>query len=238
MRLDKFLTQMQVGTRSEVKTLIKKGLVTVNHEPVKSADCKIDENTDIVCVSGKELAYRKYYYYMFHKPAGVVTATQDRYDKTVMDFFADVPGKDMFPVGRLDKDTEGLLLITNDGELAHHLLSPKKHVEKTYYVECKGILKEDTLEKLERGVDIGEEVLTLPAKAVLQAQTLDSYTLLLTIVEGKFHQVKRMIHAVGGEVTYLKRISFGPLTLDTGLEKGAFRALTSSEQDTLCNHKK
>lgn len=229
---------MQAGTRSEVKALIKKGLVTVNHETVKSADCKIDENTDTVCVSGREISYQKYYYYMFHKPAGVVTATQDRYDKTVMDFFTDVPGKDMFPVGRLDKDTEGLLLITNDGELAHHLLSPKKHVEKTYYVECKGILQEDTLEKLERGVDIGEEALTLPAKAVLEAQTSDGYTLLLTIVEGKFHQVKRMIHAVGGEVTYLKRISFGSLTLDTDLEKGAFRALTPSEQDTLCKHKK
>lgn len=236
MRLDKYLAQMQVGTRSEVKDLIKKGAVSVNDEPVKKADCKIEENTDKVCVYGKELVFQKFFYYMLHKPAGVVTATQDNCDKTVMDFLVDAPGKDMFPVGRLDKDTEGLLLITNDGELAHNLLSPKKHVEKTYYVVCAGTLQEDTLSRLENGVDIGEDTVTLPAKVVLCEQTEGSYTILLSITEGKFHQVKRMIHAVGGEVTYLKRISFGPLVLDETLEKGSFRALTKEEQEALLQH--
>lgn len=235
MRLDKFLTQMQVGSRSEVKNMIKKGIVLVNGEVCQKADSKIDENTDRICVNGKEIIYQEYYYYIFHKPAGIVTATQDNHDKTVMDYFKNVPGKNMFPVGRLDKDTEGLLLVTNDGELAHNLLSPKKHVEKTYYVECTGVFREDTLKRLEDGVDIGEDTLTLPAKAVLCKQDTQGYTILLTITEGKFHQVKRMIHAVGGEVTYLKRISFGPLTLDDNLDKGCLRVLTPKEQKSLFN---
>ena len=233
MRLDKFLTEVQIGSRSQVKDYIKKGRISVNQVTVLKPEAQIKENSDTVTFDGKELQYSQFHYYMLHKPAGVVTATQDNCDKTVMDFLVDAPGKDMFPVGRLDKDTEGLLLITNDGELAHNLLSPKKHVEKTYYVVCTGTLQEDTLSRLENGVDIGEDTVTLPAKAVLCEQAEGSYTILLTITEGKFHQVKRMIHAVGGEVTYLKRISFGPLVLDETLEKGRFRALTKEEQEAL-----
>ena len=156
---------------------------------------------------GKELIYQSLYYYMLYKPAGVVTATRDDHEPTVMALLPDASGKDLFPVGRLDKDTEGLLLITNDGELAHNLLSPRKHVEKTYYVECSGRLTTDKAALLENGVDIGDGEITHPARVKLITQLDDSYTIELTITKGRFHQVKRMIQAVGGSVTYLKRLS-------------------------------
>jgi 16S rRNA pseudouridine516 synthase len=158
-----------------------------------------------------------------------VTATKDNHDKTVMDLLSDVSGKDLFPVGRLDKDTEGLLLITNDGELSHRLLSPKKHVAKTYYVECGGQITDEDIEKLEKGVDIGDDKPTLPAKVELLTQNDGSYTMKLTITEGRFHQVKRMVQAVRGEVDYLKRLSMGTLLLDENLQKGQYRSLTEQE---------
>lgn len=235
MRLDKFLCDMRLGTRSQVKEYVRKGSVSVNGAVVKSPDFKLDADNDIVSYMGKTLVYKDFYYYMLHKPSGVVTATVDRHDKTVMDLMAGAEGKGNTPVGRLDKDTEGLLLVTNDGGLAHSLLSPKKHVEKTYYAECAGTVTPDKIAMLESGVDIGDKELTRPAKVKLIAQSENSYTVELTITEGRFHQVKRMVHAVGGSVTYLKRLSMGSLVLDPGLPKGAYRPLTENEIFNLKN---
>lgn len=229
MRLDKFLCDMQLGTRSQVREYIRKGAVSVNGETARKPDLKLDENKDIVTYLGKRLVYQELYYYMLHKPAGVVTATKDRREPTVMELLSGASGRELFPVGRLDKDTEGLLLVTNDGELAHNLLSPRKHVAKTYYVECDGEITDDGLRMLESGVDIGDRELTLPARVRLVSQSEHSYTMELTITEGRFHQVKRMVAAVGGSVTYLKRLSMGSLLLDPDLPKGAYRPLTDSE---------
>lgn len=236
MRLDKFLCDLQLGTRSHVKEMIKKGSITVNDMIIKKPDYKINESSDTITYMGRILAYQSFYYYMLHKPAGVVTATRDIQDATVMDLLSGALGKDLFPVGRLDKDTEGLLLITNDGELAHNLLSPKKHVAKTYYVECNGMIDADKIKLLEQGVDIGDAELTLPAKAELLSQSDGSYSIDLTIMEGRFHQVKRMITAIGGTVTYLKRISMGSLVLDESLPKGKYRSLTEKEITDLKSH--
>ena len=236
MRLDKFLCDLQLGTRSQVKEYIKKGNITVNNVIIKKPDYKINESSDTIMHMGEVLIYQSLYYYMLHKPAGVVTATRDNHDPTVMDLLEGASGRDLFPVGRLDKDTEGLLLITNDGELAHNLLSPRKHVSKTYYVECTGIINPDKLSHLEQGLDIGDTELTLPAKAELISQSDDAYAVKLTIVEGRFHQVKRMIAAIGGSVTYLKRISMGSLVLDENLPKGKYRLLTENEISGLKSH--
>ena len=225
IRLDKFLCEMEIGTRSQVKDMVKKGMVSVDGEIIKKADYKFDETAAKVCVNGKELSYQKFFYYMLNKPQGVVSATADNHDRTVLDLLKDAPGKDLFPVGRLDKDTEGLLLITNDGELSHNLLSPKKHVDKTYLVETKEPVVEDMILKLEQGVDIGEEKLTLPAKV----NKLEDKKIELTITEGKFHQVKRMLKAVDNEVVYLKRLSMGSLKLDAELALGEYRGLTEDE---------
>ena len=225
IRLDKFLCEMEIGTRSQVKDIVKKGMVSVDGEVIKKADYKFDETAAKVCVNGKELSYQKFYYYMLNKPQGVVSATTDNHDKTVLDLLKDAPGKDLFPVGRLDKDTEGLLLITNDGELSHNLLSPKKHVDKTYLVETKEFVTEEMILKLEQGVDIGEEKLTLPAKV----KQLEDKKIELTITEGKFHQVKRMLKAIDNEVIYLKRLSMGSLYLDSALKLEEYRRLTDDE---------
>lgn len=231
MRLDKFLCENGCGTRSQVKQLIKQGRVWINKMPCRRADAKIDENSDEVCVDGCRLIYSKYVYYMFHKPAGCVSATKDPHDKTVLDFIQKKDYKtDLFPVGRLDKDTEGLLLITNDGALAHRLLSPKKHIPKTYYVKIKMPLSKEAVIHLEEGLDIGEEKKTLPAKV----EVINDSEILLTISEGKFHQVKRMLSAVGNEVLYLKRLSMGGLKLDENLKLGEYRALTGEEIEKLC----
>ena len=226
MRIDKFLCEMNIGTRSSVKESIKKGHITVNGTVVKSNDFKIDENSDIVCFQGRELQYRKFVYYMLNKPKNVVSATHDNTAKTVLELLrTDDRRADVFPVGRLDKDTEGLLLLTNDGELAHHLLSPKKHVDKTYLVTLEREACEEELSILETGVDIGEARPTLPGKV----ERAGEKTILLTIHEGKFHQVKRMMQAIGNHVLALKRVSFGGITLDTGLKPGEYRELTENE---------
>ena len=231
VRLDKFLCDMELGTRSEVKIYLKKGFVTVDGVIQKSPDFKIDPDTHEIAFQGKVLTYQEFYYYMLHKPAGVITATEDKVQKTVMPLLGDNARKDLFPVGRLDKDTEGLLLITNDGELSHALLSPRKHVPKTYFVEVPEKLNLGQIEALEQGVDIGDDKKTLPAKI----EILDDTHIHLTICEGRYHQVKRMLQAVGSEVLYLKRISFGTLTLDDSLEKGSYRALTEEEITALRN---
>lgn len=233
IRLDKFLADMGYGTRSEVKKEITKGNVKINGLPVRKPETKIDTEKDEVMYREQPAAYEKYEYYMLNKPAGVISATTDKREKTVLDLIGEKQRKDLFPVGRLDKDTEGLLLITNDGELAHRLLSPKKHVDKVYYVRVQGELVEEDIRRLAEGIDIGEEKLTLPARLVIRKSGQFSEAE-ITIQEGKFHQVKRMFHALGKEVVYLKRLSMGTLVLDGNLKPGEYRKLTKEERDGLC----
>lgn len=225
MRLDKFLCDTAGLTRTEAKNAVKKGQIAVNGQVQKTADFKVKENTDTVTFQGKPLSYAAFHYYMLHKPAGVITATEDKKESTVMDILREEKVKNLFPVGRLDKDTEGLLLITDDGELAHNLLSPKKHVDKEYLVKVRDSISEEDCRKLSEGVDIGDEKPTAPAKVERVAEK----EILLTIREGRFHQVKRMLQAVGNEVLYLKRLSMGSLRLPEDLEKGAYRQLSEEE---------
>ncbi len=232
IRLDKFLTEVGIGTRSEVKKYIRQGLVTIDSVPAQKPEQKIDEKTAKVCFRGNEIVYAAYEYYLFYKPAGCVSATEDRLHRTVMDYLTDTVRKDLFPVGRLDLDTEGLLLITNDGALAHDLLSPSKHVEKTYYAKVKGRVTEDDVNRFKKGVDIGEEKPTKPAKLVIVSEG-DISEIRLTITEGRFHQVKRMFEAVGKEVVYLKRLSMGSLVLPDDLAPGDYRSLTTQELEAL-----
>lgn len=232
MRLDKFLTELGIGTRSEVKKILKTGQVTVNGTPVKKPEEKIDETKDVVAYQGKVLAYEQFEYYMFHKPAGCVTAVSDTQHKTVMDYMKNLSRKDLNPVGRLDLDTEGLLLITNDGMLSHELLSPAKHVPKTYFAKIEGIVTEEDVNLFAEGVDIGEKKPTKPAELkILRSDTVSEIE--LTISEGKFHQVKRMFEAVDKKVVYLKRISMGNLVLDKDLKQGEYRSLTEVEIEAL-----
>lgn len=225
MRLDKFLCDTAGLTRTEAKNAVKKGQIAVNGQVQKAADFKVKENTDTVTFQGKPLSYAAFHYYILHKPAGVITATEDKKESTVMDILREEKVKNLFPVGRLDKDTEGLLLITDDGELAHNLLSPKKHVDKEYLVKVRDSISEEDCRKLSEGVDIGDEKPTAPAKVERVAEK----EILLTIREGRFHQVKRMLQAVGNEVLYLKRLSMGSLRLPKDLEKGAYRSLSEEE---------
>lgn len=229
MRLDKFLVEMEIGSRSQVKAYIKKGFIEVNGSVCKESDYKLNENSDKVTYAGNELKYQKFQYFLLNKPQGVVTARKDNKDKTVMDLLTGVRKKDFSPVGRLDKDTEGLLLITNDGELAHKLLSPKKHVDKVYRVKLARTIGKTEIDKLETGVDIGDDDLTLPAKI----QKIHDTEILLTIHEGRFHQVKRMMQAVENEVLHLRREAFGSLHLDESLKSGDFRELTIEEINEL-----
>ena len=226
LRLDKFLCDAGIGSRSQVKVFLKQGLVKVNGEIIKKPEFKVEEERYNVTFRGKEIKYRKYVYYMLNKPKGVVSATKDNLDRTVTDLIKDSGHQNLFPVGRLDKDTEGLLIMTNDGDLAHRLLSPKRHVDKVYYVELDKILTEEGRRMLETGIDIGEEKPTLPANA----QRITDTSLYLTIREGKYHQVKRMLKAVGCEVTYLKRIAMGAISLDKNLPCGCYRELTEEER--------
>lgn len=235
IRLDKYLADMGVGTRQEVKKYIRQGRVTVNDKNVKSPDTKIREEEDKVCFDAREVSYADYEYYMLNKPAGVVSATEDQNEITVIDLIREKKRKDLFPVGRLDKDTEGLLLITNDGKLAHRLLSPKKHVDKTYYARIRGIVTEEDVRAFEKGVNIGsagEEEWTRPGILEIQRSGEES-EILLTIQEGKYHQVKRMFQAVGKEVVYLRRESMGTLRLDKNLRPGEYRALTKEELENV-----
>ncbi|HWT76444.1 MAG TPA: pseudouridine synthase [Mobilitalea sp.] len=234
LRLDKYLADMGIGTRSEIKTWIRKGRVKVNGFVCSKPEQKVTLSDDDISFDDKKINYIGYLYIMLHKPAGVVSATMDNVSKTVLDLIQDKQGKDLFPVGRLDKDTEGLLLLTNDGDLTHQLLSPKKHVDKVYYSKVKGKVTEDDQRAFLKGVDIGEESLTLPAKLTILASD-DISEIELTIQEGKFHQVKRMFEAVGKEVIYLKRLSMGSLVLDPNLEIGEYRELTKEEVDKLKN---
>ena len=232
MRLDKFLADMGIGTRSEVKTYIKKGRITIGNEVMKKPEHKVLIDEEQVFFDGKLISYVTYEYYMLNKPAGVISATSDPNCKTVVDLIEEAKRKDLFPVGRLDKDTEGLLLITNDGGLAHSLLSPKKHVDKVYYAKIAGKVTEDDVRIFEQGVVIEEDFTAMPAELkILQAG--DMSEIQVTIREGKFHQVKRMFEAVNKEVLYLKRLSMGPLQLDSNLKLGEYRPLSEEELNQL-----
>lgn len=228
LRIDKFLADAGLGTRSEVKKYIKAKQITINGVIVTKPEQKVDENKDEVCFKGRPVTYERYVYYLFHKPSGCVTAKQDNLHETVMDYFPQDIAADVVPVGRLDLDTEGLLLLTNDGELNHQLMSPAHHVPKTYYAILDKEVPREAVELFQKGVDIGDEKLTLPAELTI----LDENAAELTIHEGRFHQVKRMFEAVGCHVTYLKRLSMGSLTLGD-LPKGEFRKLTLDEVEKL-----
>ncbi len=231
IRLDKYLADMGVGTRSEVKNYIRKGRVQINEVVIKESDKKINIDSDKVAFDGSILTYVSTEYYMLNKPAGVVSATRDNLSETVLDLI-DSTNKDLFPVGRLDKDTEGLLLITNDGDLAHKLLSPKKKVPKVYYAKINGKIVEEDVEMFSKGIAISEDFVTLPAELEI-IKSCEISTVKVTIHEGKFHQVKRMFEAVGKEVIYLKRLSMGDLILDESLELGEYRPLTIEEINML-----
>ena len=246
MRLDKYLAEMGEGTRQEVKAFIRKGRVMVGGVPVKKPEAKVEEGNDQGTLDGREIPYQKYLYYMLNKPAGVITATTDSRDRTVLDLLGEDRRKDLFPVGRLDKDTEGLLLITNDGPLAHRLLSPRKHVDKCYYAKVRGEVTGEDVEQFAQGLflaGLGEEKeeKTMPARLeILKTVSTGGEEdpgfvseILLTIQEGKFHQVKRMFQAVGKEVLYLKRLSMGSLKLDPELAPGQYRELTKEEMERL-----
>lgn len=235
VRLDKYLSDMGEGTRSTVKEKIRRGLVTVNGRPASGPEMKINTLADVVVCDGRALSYVHYEYYMLHKPAGVISATESAQDRTVVDLIDCKKRKNLFPVGRLDKDTEGLLLLTNDGELCHRLLSPKKHVSKLYYARVSGYVTNDDAAAFAAGLKVDEEFTALPARlTVLSAsEALQESEILLEIYEGKFHQVKRMFEAVGKEVVYLKRLAMGSLSLDERLAPGAYRELNTRELELL-----
>lgn len=238
MRIDKFLANQDIGSRSQVKQYIKKGMISVNGIVCKSPEQKIDENADQISYNGKVIGYQKHHYYMLNKPSGCVSATNDNLHTTVLDLLkASIPVKNLFPVGRLDIDTEGLLLITDDGELSHNLLSPSKHVAKTYFARIDGLVTEEHIQAFKDGLDIGDDKPTKPGTLIIKKTDPDAQTseILLTITEGRYHQVKRSFEALSMKVTYLKRLSMGSLTLDEALAPGEFRKLTDSELQALTN---
>ena len=228
MRMDKFLSQTLNVTRTEAKKMLKQGRISKNEVVCKDGSEKVTPQTDVVCLDGTPIQYEQFHYLMLHKPAGCVTATEDAHAKTVMDYIPTERRRNLSPVGRLDKDTEGLLLLTDDGALNHRLLAPGKHVPKTYYAKIDGTVTEQEVVLFAEGLEIGEKKPTAPA--ILEIlHSAEQSEIRVTITEGKFHQIKRMFHAVGMEVLYLKRLSMGTLQLDETLAPGAWRELTESE---------
>ena len=232
MRLDKLLADMNLGTRKDLKQEIRRGDVLVNGAPVKDPGFSVDGSEEILW-KGKRVRYAAYEYYLLNKPAGVISASEDPKQETVLDLLGADRRRDLFPVGRLDKDTVGLLLITNDGDLAHRLLSPKKHVDKTYYALVTGRVTQEDVDAFREGFDVDESLHTLPARLEILSVTEKNSEVHVTIREGKFHQIKRMFSARGMEVLYLKRLTMGPLTLDPDLPEGSFRPLTEEELEAL-----
>ena len=233
MRIDKFLANSGIGTRKEVKELLKKKRISVNGEAVTEAKIHIDEDSDIVTFDGERIEYKEFLYIMLNKPQDVISATDDERHRTVLDLLEESLTKvGLFPVGRLDKDTEGLLVLTNDGKMAHELLSPKKHVPKRYYVELKKPLSEEEARILENGVEL-ETFTTKPAKV----EFITEDKVYIIISEGKYHQVKRMFKCVGNRVLFLKRTGMGNLGLDENLASGEYRELTSEELELLQSFK-
>lgn len=229
MRLDRYLANMSCGSRSEVKRLIRSGSVTVNDQSIKDESFQINPGIDIIVCWGSEVAYREYVYLMLNKPAGVISATEDSKERTVLDLIDPMYlNKGIFPVGRLDKDTEGLLILTNNGELGHKLLSPKKKVPKRYFAKVSGIIGPEEIASFRNGIVLDDGYRTRPAELEL-LRAGDQSEVMVVIEEGKFHQVKRMFQALGKQVVYLKRVAMGDLILDPNLENGAYRELTESE---------
>ena len=236
MRLDKFLANSGIGTRKKVKEILKKKKISVNGIFVKDGKIHIDEKKDAIKYENEVISYKPFVYIMMNKPAGVISATEDSHHKTVIDLLNNkYRTYDVFPVGRLDIDTEGLILLTNDGILSHNLLSPKKHVDKKYYVKIAKPLSENDVKTLENGIKLEENFITKKANVEIISEDLESnsYQVYITICEGKFHQVKRMFKAVDNEVLYLKRITMGNLLLDQNLKLGEYRELTEEELDEL-----
>ena len=232
MRLDKFFTATGTLTRSEALRAVRSKRVCVNGVPALKADMKIDPEADAVTLDGERVIYKKYTYIMLNKPAGYVSATDDSRLPTVLDLLSEKYGRlGLFPCGRLDRDTVGLMLLTDDGELAHFLLSPVSHVPKTYYYECESPLGEDDAEALRRGVDIGEKNPTKPASLEYEEKSGK-----ITLAEGRYHQIKRMFEAVGNKITYLERVTFGPLSLDPSLRRGEWRELSDTEINEIQKH--
>ncbi|GLX69230.1 pseudouridine synthase [Paenibacillus glycanilyticus] len=242
MRLDKLLAHTGYGTRSEIKKLVKQGKVTVAGKAAKDSGLLIDPEVDEVAFDGERVMYREVIYLMMNKPPGVISATEDRRERTVIDLLEAADQlMEPFPVGRLDKDTVGLLLLTNDGQLAHELLSPRKHVPKTYEAIVQGDVGEEDQASFKVGVTLDDGYLTMPSDLkILKKDSNEggvTSVISLTIMEGKFHQVKRMFEAVGKKVVYLKRVSMGPLELDADLEEGTYRELTDEEVAMLRAHR-
>ena len=229
-RLDKVISNLGYGSRKEVKALCKKGFVEVDGIVVKDSSINIDPEKSIISINGEELRYRKYIYLMMNKPDGVVSATYDNRDETVIDLLeVEHQVFQPFPVGRLDKDTVGLLLLTNDGELNHRLISPKFHVDKVYYAKIDKKVTDEDITKFKAGITLDDGYLCKEAKLEILNASDNGSEVMITIQEGKFHQVKRMFEAVGKQVTYLKRTEFGTLPLDEDLEEGEYRELTDEE---------
>ncbi|WP_251937350.1 pseudouridine synthase [Streptococcus sp. Marseille-Q0941] len=235
MRLDKFLVACAVGSRTDVKNLLKAGRVTVNGKKEKSAKLQINEETDEVCFDGQKLDYEEFVYYMMNKPQGVISATEDSKHRTVLDLLDDLARtKEVFPVGRLDIDTHGLLLLTNDGQLAHALLSPKRHVDKTYLAQVKGIMTQEDVETFAKGIPL-KDFTCQPGKLEILSvdSNKDESQVRVTIAEGKFHQVKRMVAYCGKEVVDLQRLTMGTLVLDENLKRGEWRRVSQEELELL-----
>lgn len=237
-RIDKILAHIGHGSRNDIKIMVKQGCIKVNGSVVKDRGLHVDPYNDSIELNGEKIEYKEFIYLMLHKPQGVVSATEDKHEATVLDL---IDPKDtvfeLFPVGRLDKDTEGLLLLTNDGKLAHSLLSPRRHVPKTYEAYVDGDVGAEDVAQFAAGVTLDDGYKTLPGELVVHSQEHDGdrliSTISLTIHEGKFHQVKRMFEAVGKKVVYLKRVRMGELNLDPTLEIGTYRELTSEEMSLL-----
>ncbi|MGW7624387.1 pseudouridine synthase [Bacillus subtilis] len=230
MRLDKLLANSGYGSRKEVKAVVKAGAVMIDGKPAKDVKAHVDPDTQEVTVYGEPVDYREFIYLMMNKPQGVLSATEDSRQQTVVDLLTPEEMRfEPFPAGRLDKDTEGFLLLTNDGQLAHRLLSPKKHVPKTYEVHLKSQISREDISDLETGVYIEGGYKTKPAKAEIKTNDSGNTVIYLTITEGKYHQVKQMAKAVGNEVVYLKRLSMGLVSLDPALAPGEYRELTEEE---------
>lgn len=261
MRLDKYLAQMGQGTRSEVRGRVRRGEVTVNKVTVRDPAAQVSESDDVT-LGGEPVVYEAYVYYMLNKPAGVISATEDPRERTVLDLIPEKKRKDLFPAGRLDRDTEGLLLITNDGKLAHRLLSPSHHVDKVYYARLDSPVGEREIRLFAEGLRVDETLTAMPAqlrilrddreggisepeknsniRGEMAGRAEDNNRIagcevLVTIHEGKFHQVRRMFEAVNREVLYLKRLSMGPLQLDPKLAPGEYRRLTEAERSAIMN---
>lgn len=233
-RLDKVLSNLGYGSRKEIKQAIRKGLIEVNGELVKDNGMQVDPETDKIIVNGEEIFYRKFIYLMMNKPDGVVSATVDNRDETVIDLLeVEHQVFEPFPVGRLDKDTVGLLLLTNDGELNHRLISPKWKVDKIYYAKIDKKVTDSDVKKFKNGITLDDGYVCKEAKLEILEATEDGSEVMVTIQEGKYHQVKRMFEAVGKSVVYLKRVEFGTLKLDEDLEEGEYRELTEEEINIL-----